>query len=170
MVESTSFHSNSRHVDSSHMARIRLISYLSYAVLRLLILFEFRSSACPRESCYCIYDGFSFQGLQFYYQRGCLYRLRALGETHDMDVTIEGFHRWMFRKAHHSRRRSKTRSRLHFSSKVAYRFWFPFCSPVIYFNYTTPTRYGSYRICQQRTNGKFVSSPSSSLCSFWAIY
>ncbi|CAF1420009.1 unnamed protein product [Adineta ricciae] len=37
------------------------------------------------------------QGLQFYYQRGCLYRLRALGETHDMDITIEGFHRWMFR-------------------------------------------------------------------------
>jgi hypothetical protein len=24
--------------------------------------------------------------------------LRALGETHDMDITIEGFHRWMFRK------------------------------------------------------------------------
>ncbi|CAF0716651.1 unnamed protein product [Adineta steineri] len=37
------------------------------------------------------------QGLQFYYQRGCLYRLRALGETHDMDITIEGFHQWMFR-------------------------------------------------------------------------
>jgi len=37
------------------------------------------------------------QGLQFYYQRGSLYRLRALGETHDMDITIEGFHRWMFR-------------------------------------------------------------------------
>ncbi|CAF1081180.1 unnamed protein product [Rotaria sordida] len=37
------------------------------------------------------------QVLQFYYQRGCLYRLRALGETHDMDITIEGFHRWMFR-------------------------------------------------------------------------
>ncbi|CAF1433983.1 unnamed protein product [Adineta steineri] len=36
------------------------------------------------------------QVLQFYYQRGCLYRLRALGETHDMDITIEGFHRWMF--------------------------------------------------------------------------
>ncbi|CAF1004069.1 unnamed protein product [Adineta ricciae] len=37
------------------------------------------------------------QVLQFYYQRGCLYRLRALGETHDMEVTIEGFQRWMFR-------------------------------------------------------------------------
>ncbi|CAF1116183.1 unnamed protein product [Rotaria sp. Silwood1] len=37
------------------------------------------------------------QVLQFYYQRGCLYRLRALGETHDMEITIEGFHRWMFR-------------------------------------------------------------------------
>ncbi|CAF1301373.1 unnamed protein product [Didymodactylos carnosus] len=38
------------------------------------------------------------QVLQFYYQRGCLYRLRALGETRDMDITIEGFHSWMFRK------------------------------------------------------------------------
>ncbi|CAF1503119.1 unnamed protein product [Didymodactylos carnosus] len=37
------------------------------------------------------------QVLQFYYQRGCLYRLRALGETCDMDITIEGFHSWMFR-------------------------------------------------------------------------
>lgn len=26
-----------------------------------------------------------------------LYRLKALGERHDMDITIEGFHSWMFR-------------------------------------------------------------------------
>ena len=31
------------------------------------------------------------QFLQYYYQRGCLYRLRALGERHNMDVTAEGF-------------------------------------------------------------------------------
>lgn len=31
------------------------------------------------------------------YQRGCLYRLKALGERHNMDITIEGFHSWMWR-------------------------------------------------------------------------
>lgn len=37
------------------------------------------------------------QFLQFYYQQGCLYRLRALGERYDMDITIQGFHSWMWR-------------------------------------------------------------------------
>ena len=37
------------------------------------------------------------QYLQFHYQQGCLYRLKALGERHDMDITIEGFHSWMWR-------------------------------------------------------------------------
>jgi hypothetical protein len=37
------------------------------------------------------------QFLQFYYQQGCLYRLRTLGERHEMDVTIQGFHSWMWR-------------------------------------------------------------------------
>lgn len=44
---------------------------------------------------------FYFEGLvqflQFRYQRGVLYRLRALGERHNMDITIEGFHSWMWR-------------------------------------------------------------------------
>lgn len=31
------------------------------------------------------------------YQRGVLYRLKALGERHNMDITIEGFHSWMWR-------------------------------------------------------------------------
>ncbi|RNA17989.1 transmembrane protein -like [Brachionus plicatilis] len=35
------------------------------------------------------------QVLQYYYQKGCLYRLRALGEKQDMDTTIEGFQSWM---------------------------------------------------------------------------
>ena len=26
--------------------------------------------------------------LQYYYQKGSLYRLRALGERHDMDITV----------------------------------------------------------------------------------
>ena len=37
------------------------------------------------------------QYLQFMYQRGCLYRLKALGERRDMDITIEGFHSWMWK-------------------------------------------------------------------------
>ncbi|KAK1133792.1 hypothetical protein K0M31_011581 [Melipona bicolor] len=37
------------------------------------------------------------QSLQFFYQRGVLYRLKALGERHNMDITIEGFHSWMWR-------------------------------------------------------------------------
>lgn len=28
------------------------------------------------------------QFLQYYYQSGCLYRLRALGERHNMDLTV----------------------------------------------------------------------------------
>uniref|UniRef100_A0A8C2S9Q9 Transmembrane protein 120A n=1 Tax=Capra hircus TaxID=9925 RepID=A0A8C2S9Q9_CAPHI len=35
--------------------------------------------------------------LQYYYQSGCLYRLRALGERHTMDLTVEGFQSWMWR-------------------------------------------------------------------------
>ncbi|XP_076106512.1 transmembrane protein 120A-A-like isoform X2 [Mytilus galloprovincialis] len=34
---------------------------------------------------------------QFFYQKGSLYRLRALGQGHDMDVTVEGFMSWMFK-------------------------------------------------------------------------
>ena len=26
--------------------------------------------------------------MQYYYQSGCLYRLRALGERHNMDITV----------------------------------------------------------------------------------
>ncbi|XP_064460982.1 ion channel TACAN-like [Ornithodoros turicata] len=37
------------------------------------------------------------QFCQFYYQQGCLYRLRALGEGHNMDITISGFRSWMWR-------------------------------------------------------------------------
>ncbi|XP_058826547.1 transmembrane protein 120 homolog [Topomyia yanbarensis] len=37
------------------------------------------------------------QYLQFGYQKGVLYRLKALGERHNMDITIEGFHSWMWR-------------------------------------------------------------------------
>ena len=31
------------------------------------------------------------------YQRGSLYRLKALGQRHNMDITVEGFTSWMWR-------------------------------------------------------------------------
>ncbi|CAL9684811.1 unnamed protein product [Knipowitschia caucasica] len=45
---------------------------------------------------YCFYQSF-VQCLQCYYQSGCLYRLRALGERHNMDLTVEGFQSWMWK-------------------------------------------------------------------------
>ncbi|RVE64600.1 hypothetical protein OJAV_G00127630 [Oryzias javanicus] len=36
---------------------------------------------------YCFYQSF-VQCLQYYYQSGCLYRLRTLGERHNMDLTV----------------------------------------------------------------------------------
>lgn len=45
---------------------------------------------------FCFYTMF-VQLLQYYYQKGCLYRLRALGEKEDMDTTVEGFQIWMTR-------------------------------------------------------------------------
>lgn len=44
----------------------------------------------------CVFAGM-VQYLQFRYQKGVLYRLKALGERHNMDITIEGFHSWMWR-------------------------------------------------------------------------
>ncbi|XP_062576026.1 ion channel TACAN-like [Saccostrea cucullata] len=35
--------------------------------------------------------------VQFFYQKGALYRLRALGQRHDMDITVEGFMSWMWK-------------------------------------------------------------------------
>ncbi|XP_035523027.1 ion channel TACAN-like isoform X1 [Morone saxatilis] len=46
---------------------------------------------------YCQYQIGFVQFLQYYYQSGCLYRLRALGERHNMDLTVEGFQSWMWR-------------------------------------------------------------------------
>ncbi|CAD5121006.1 DgyrCDS9549 [Dimorphilus gyrociliatus] len=45
---------------------------------------------------FCIYLCMVSVG-QFYYQRGMLYRLRSLGERHNMDITVEGFQSWMWR-------------------------------------------------------------------------
>nr|XP_023663077.1 transmembrane protein 120A-like isoform X2 [Paramormyrops kingsleyae] len=45
---------------------------------------------------YSLYQSF-VQLLQYYYQNGCLYRLRSLGKRHTMDLTVEGFQSWMWR-------------------------------------------------------------------------
>ncbi|XP_034024826.1 transmembrane protein 120A-like [Thalassophryne amazonica] len=45
---------------------------------------------------YSLYQSF-VQSLQYYYQSGCLYRLRTLGERHNMDLTVEGFQSWMWK-------------------------------------------------------------------------
>lgn len=37
------------------------------------------------------------QVLLYYYQKGLLYRLRALGDSHELQITIEGFQSWMLR-------------------------------------------------------------------------
>lgn len=37
------------------------------------------------------------QYLQYNYQKGVLYRLRSLGERMEMDITIDGFHSWMWK-------------------------------------------------------------------------
>ncbi|PAA86531.1 hypothetical protein BOX15_Mlig034229g1 [Macrostomum lignano] len=46
---------------------------------------------------FCVYVGI-VQVVQYYYQRGCLYKLRALGERHSMDITVDGFMSWMWRR------------------------------------------------------------------------
>ncbi|CAH1154156.1 unnamed protein product [Phaedon cochleariae] len=46
---------------------------------------------------YSLYSCF-IQYLQFKYQQGTLYRLKALGDAQNMDVTIEGFQSWMWRE------------------------------------------------------------------------
>uniref|UniRef100_A0A1B6E3Y5 Transmembrane protein 120 homolog n=1 Tax=Clastoptera arizonana TaxID=38151 RepID=A0A1B6E3Y5_9HEMI len=50
----------------------------------------------PQFMLFNVYISF-VQYLQFRYQQGVLYRLKALGERHNMDITIEGFHSWMWR-------------------------------------------------------------------------
>lgn len=50
----------------------------------------------PQFMIFNVYISF-VQYLQFRYQQGVLYRLKALGERHNMDITIEGFHSWMWR-------------------------------------------------------------------------
>jgi len=53
---------------------------------------EFRD----QHTLFNVYVAF-IQYLQYVYQKGCLYRLRSLGERREMDITIDGFHSWMWK-------------------------------------------------------------------------
>lgn len=53
---------------------------------------EFR----PQFVAFSLYLGV-LQLMQYYYQSGSLYRLRALGERRNMDITVEGFQSWMWK-------------------------------------------------------------------------
>ncbi|XP_018903076.1 transmembrane protein 120 homolog isoform X1 [Bemisia tabaci] len=73
--------------------------FISTAVSAILLIwpnskawYAFR----PQFMMFNVYISF-VQYLQFVYQQGQLYRLKALGERHNMDITIEGFHSWMWR-------------------------------------------------------------------------
>ena len=46
---------------------------------------EFRD----QHTLFNVYVAF-IQYLQYVYQKGCLYRLRSLGERNEMDITIDG--------------------------------------------------------------------------------
>ncbi|XP_064619571.1 ion channel TACAN-like isoform X2 [Lineus longissimus] len=46
--------------------------------------------------CFSLFISF-VQVLQCNYQKGCLYRLRTMGERHNMDITVDGFQSWMWK-------------------------------------------------------------------------
>lgn len=72
------------------------ISTVSAAVLLIWPQGESWQSFRTQFMYFNVYISF-IQYLQFGYQKGVLYRLKALGERHDMDITIEGFHTWMWK-------------------------------------------------------------------------
>ena len=75
-----------------------------------------------------MYLGF-LQYLQFTYQKGCLYRLRSLGERNDMDITIDGFHSWMWKGKNYKKKKMKKKN--NFVLFLGLSFLLPF----LYFGY-----------------------------------
>uniref|UniRef100_A0A3Q3WQ90 Transmembrane protein 120B n=1 Tax=Mola mola TaxID=94237 RepID=A0A3Q3WQ90_MOLML len=76
-----------------------LVWYYCTLTIRESILMS-NGSRCALFDYFCMLRMFflSFvQFLQYYYQSGCLYRLRALGERNQLDLTVEGFQSWMWR-------------------------------------------------------------------------
>ncbi|GFU45107.1 transmembrane protein 120 homolog [Nephila pilipes] len=111
------------------------------------------------------------QFLQFNYQQGCLYRLRALGERHKMDITIEGFHSWMWRGLSFllpflyigyifQLYNAYTLYNLSKDEKCVE--WQVFCSAVIFFMLFVGNTFTTSRVLHQKLTEKIVSSLSSS--------
>lgn len=78
----------------------RLHHFISTAASAVLLIWPLSSSSWAEFRPQFIYFNVYIsvvQYLQFRYQQGVLYRLKALGERHNMDITIEGFHSWMWR-------------------------------------------------------------------------
>ena len=85
------------------MFRSQFLTYCLYQSKRPLLVHMDQQYVCVQESCGLdhLFDSFCFlsfrckvgfvQFLQYYYQSGCLYRLRALGERHNMDLTVGGY-------------------------------------------------------------------------------
>ncbi|XP_023337235.1 transmembrane protein 120 homolog [Eurytemora carolleeae] len=65
---------------------------VSQAIHTVFFSREFRD----QHMLFNVYVAF-LQYLQYVYQKGCLYRLRSLGERKEMDITIDGFHSWMWK-------------------------------------------------------------------------
>lgn len=77
----------------------RLHHFISTAASAFLVVYPVSESwriFRPQFMVFNVYISI-VQYLQFRYQQGVLYRLKALGERHNMDITIEGFHSWMWR-------------------------------------------------------------------------
>lgn len=77
----------------------RLHHFISIVVGGLLLIWPKGTTFLEFRDCYMRFACFVtfLQYLQFTYQRGTLYRLKSLGVRNDMDITIEGFHSWMWK-------------------------------------------------------------------------
>nr|CAH7736248.1 unnamed protein product [Callosobruchus chinensis] len=77
----------------------RLHHFLSTVAAGILLIWPDNEAWAMFRNQFMIFNMYIslVQYLQFRYQRGALYRLKALGERHNMDITIEGFHSWMWR-------------------------------------------------------------------------
>lgn len=77
----------------------RLHHFISTVAAAILLIWPVTESWNGFRDQFMWFNGYIsvVQFLQFRYQRGVLYRLKALGERYNMDITIEGFHSWMWR-------------------------------------------------------------------------
>ncbi|XP_044271311.1 transmembrane protein 120 homolog [Tribolium madens] len=73
--------------------------YISAITAAILLIWPESESWNQFRTQFMIFNAYIsvVQYLQFRYQQGVLYRLKALGVRDNMDITIEGFHYWMWR-------------------------------------------------------------------------